>query len=164
MLRWFGIQEGDEVIVPAYTYCATANVVVHCGAKIVFADVGHDFNIDVSKLEGLITEKTKAIMPVHLTGRMCDMDSIMAIAKKYDLLVIEDAAQAIGSQYKGHISGSISEVGCFSGHPLKNLNAYWGIPSRTQRSSSATLQSLMRPEGGICERPLTPFTASTRPK
>ena len=82
MLRWFGIQEGDEVIVPAYTYCATANVVVHCGAKIVFADVGHDFNIDVSKLEGLITEKTKAIMPVDIAGMPVNYDEIIGLINK----------------------------------------------------------------------------------
>jgi len=118
-----GIGKGDEVITPPNSFIASTAAIVHIGATPVFVDVLSDQNIDPSKIEAAITEKTKAIMPVHLTGRMCDMDPIMDIAKKYDLVVIEDAAQSVGSKYKGKYSGSIGDVGCFSTHPLKNLNA-----------------------------------------
>jgi len=118
-----GIGKGDEVITPPNSFIASTAAIVHIGATPVFVDVLPDQNIDPSKIEAAITEKTKAIMPVHLTGRMCDMDPIIEIAKKYDLKVIEDAAQSVGSRYKGKLSGSIGDVGCFSTHPLKNLNA-----------------------------------------
>jgi dTDP-4-amino-4,6-dideoxygalactose transaminase len=118
-----GIGKGDEVITPPNSFIASTAAIIHIGATPVFVDVLPDQNIDPSKIEAAITEKTKAIMPVHLTGRMCDMDPIVDIAKKYDLKVIEDAAQSVGSKYKEKISGSIGDVGCFSTHPLKNLNA-----------------------------------------
>ncbi len=118
-----GVRKGDEVITPPNSFIASTGAIVHIGAIPVFVDVLPDQNIDPSKIEKAITKKTKAIMPVHLTGRMCDMDPIMAIAEKYDLIVIEDSAQSVGSQYKGKPSGSIGDVGCFSTHPLKNLNA-----------------------------------------
>jgi dTDP-4-amino-4,6-dideoxygalactose transaminase len=118
-----GIGKGDEVITPPNSFIASTAAIVHIGATPVFVDVLPDQNIDSSKIEAAITEKTKAIMPVHLTGRMCDMDPINDIAMKYDLKVIEDAAQSVGSKYKGRLSGSIGDVGCFSTHPLKNLNA-----------------------------------------
>jgi len=118
-----GIGKGDEVITPPNSFIASTAAIVHIGAIPVFVDVLPDQNIDPYKIEAAITKKTKAIMPVHLTGRMCDMDPIMDIAKKYGLKVIEDAAQSVGSKYKGKLSGSIGDVGCFSTHPLKNLNA-----------------------------------------
>ena len=118
-----GVRKGDEVITPPNSFIASTAAIVHIGAIPVFVDVLPDQNIDPSKIEAAITEKTKAIMPVHLTGRICDMDPIMDIANKYDLVVIEDAAQSVGSKYKGKPSGSIGDVGCFSTHPLKNLNA-----------------------------------------
>jgi len=118
-----GIRKGDEVITPPNSFIASTAAIVHLGAIPVFVDVLQDQNIDPSIIEAAITKKTKAIMPVHLTGRMCDMDPIMDIAKKHGLVVIEDAAQSVGSKYKGKLSGSIGNVGCFSTHPLKNLNA-----------------------------------------
>jgi dTDP-4-amino-4,6-dideoxygalactose transaminase len=118
-----GIGKGDEVITPPNSFIASTAAIIHIGATPVFVDVLPDQNIDPSKIELAITENTKAIMPVHLTGRMCDMDSIIGIAKKYDLKVIEDAAQSVGSKFKGRYSGSIGNIGCFSTHPLKNLNA-----------------------------------------
>jgi dTDP-4-amino-4,6-dideoxygalactose transaminase len=118
-----GIKKGDEVITPPNSFIASTSSIVHVGASPVFVDVLPDQNLDPSKIEEAITKNTKAIMPVHLTGRMCDMDSIMDIAKRHNLIVIEDAAQAIGSKYKGKLSGSIGDIGCFSTHPLKNLNA-----------------------------------------
>jgi dTDP-4-amino-4,6-dideoxygalactose transaminase len=118
-----GVGKGDEVITPPNSFIASTAAIVHIGANPVFVDVLPDQNIDPSKIEAAITPNTKAIMPVHLTGRMCAMDQINKIASKYDLKVIEDAAQSVGSKYKGKESGSMGHVGCFSTHPLKNLNA-----------------------------------------
>lgn len=122
-LYLLGVRPGDEVITPPNSFIASTSVIVHLGAKPVFVDVLPNQNIDPNKIESVITKKTKAIMPVHLTGRICDMDPIMDISNKYGIPVVEDAAQAIGSKYKGKFSGSIGHVGCFSTHPLKNLNA-----------------------------------------
>ncbi len=118
-----GVGRGDEVITPPNSFIASTAVIMHIGAKPVFVDVLEDQNMDPSKIEASITKKTKAIMPVHLTGRMCDMNPIMDLADKYGLKVIEDAAQAIGSKYRNRPSGSVGHIGCFSTHPLKNLNA-----------------------------------------
>ena len=118
-----GITCGDEVITVPNSFIATAAVIVHLGAKPIFVDVGQDQNIDVNLLEKAITKKTKAILPVHLSGRIVNMNKIMKIAKKYNIPVIEDAAQAIGSLYYNKPSGSFGKIGCFSTHPLKNLNA-----------------------------------------
>ncbi len=122
-----GVGPGDEVIVPSYTFVSSALAFVRCGAKIVFADSGSEEpNLDVSKLEGLITPKTRVIVPVHYAGCACDMDGIMALAEKYGLLVVEDAAQAIDSYYIGRDGsrralGSIGHFGCFSFHETKNI-------------------------------------------
>jgi len=124
-LKAIGVGPGDEVITTPFTFIATAGVVANCGAKPVFVDIDpRTFNIDSSKIEGAITGKTKAILPVHLFGQMADMDEIMAIAKKHNLFVIEDAAQAIGAEYKGKKAGTIGDLGCFSFFPSKNLGAY----------------------------------------
>ncbi len=118
------IQPGDEVIVPSYTFVSTPNAFVLRGAKIVFADSLPDHpNMDVSKIEALITPKTKAIVPVHYAGHACDMDAIMAIADKHGLFVVEDAAQAIDSFYKGKALGSIGHLAAFSFHETKNIIA-----------------------------------------
>lgn len=116
------IQPGDEVIMPSYTFVSTANSFVLRGAKIVFADSHKDHpGIDEASIESLITEKTKAIVPVHYAGIACDMDIIMKIANKYSLFVIEDAAQAIDSYYKGKLLGSIGHLAAFSFHETKNV-------------------------------------------
>jgi dTDP-4-amino-4,6-dideoxygalactose transaminase len=116
------IGEGDEVVTTPYTFFATAGSIWRVGAKPVFVDIETDtFNIDAAKIEAVITGRTKAIMPVHLFGAMADMDAIMAIADKHGLHVIEDAAQAIGAQYKGRRAGAIGTAGCFSFFPSKNL-------------------------------------------
>ena len=122
-LHLLGVSRGDEVITTPNSFIASTAVIMHLGARPVFVDVLPDQNIDPSKIEAVITDKTKAIMPVHLTGRVCYMDPIMEIADKYGLMIVEDAAQAIGSKYEGKLSGSIGSIGCFSTHPLKNLNA-----------------------------------------
>ena len=122
-LHLLGVKRGDEVITTPNSFIASTAVIVHLGAIPVFVDVLDDQNIDPDKIEKAITKKTKVIMPVHLSGKMSKMDKIMKIAKKYNLKVVEDAAQAIGSKFNDKMSGSFGEVGCFSAHPLKNLVA-----------------------------------------
>ncbi len=118
------IQPGDEVIAPSYTFVSTVNAFILRGARIVFADSYADNpNIDATAIEALITPQTKAILPVHYAGVACDMDAIMALANKYNLLVIEDAAQAIDSYYKGKPLGSIGQLAAFSFHETKNIIA-----------------------------------------
>jgi dTDP-4-amino-4,6-dideoxygalactose transaminase len=118
------IKEGDEVIVPSYTFVSSALAFVRQGAKIIFADSHSDHpNMDEDKIEALITPNTKVIVPVHYAGMACDMDKIMAIAKKHQLWVVEDAAQAIDSFYKGKPLGSIGHFGCFSFHETKNIQS-----------------------------------------
>jgi len=122
-LHLVGVKHGDEVITVTNSFIATAAVIVRVGAKPIFVDVGQDQNINADLLEKAITERTKAILPVHLTGRIADMNRILRLAKKYNIPVVEDAAQAIGSLYYDKPSGSMGKVGCFSTHPLKNLNS-----------------------------------------
>lgn len=119
-----GIQTDDEVITSSHTFVATGAAIHHSGAKPVLVDIGEDHNIDANLIENMITDKTKAIMPVHLNGRLCDMDKITAIANKYNLLIIEDAAQALGATFKGKKAGSFGLAGCFSFYPAKLLGAY----------------------------------------
>ncbi|PLR20735.1 MULTISPECIES: dTDP-4-amino-4,6-dideoxygalactose transaminase [Pantoea] len=118
------LQPGDEVIMPSYTFVSTANAFVLRGATIVFVDVRPDtLNIDETLIEAAITPKTRAIVPVHYAGVACEMDSIMALAAKHKLYVIEDAAQGVMSQYKGRALGTIGHIGCFSFHETKNYTA-----------------------------------------
>jgi dTDP-4-amino-4,6-dideoxygalactose transaminase len=118
------IQAGDEVILPSYTFVSTANAFVLRGAVPVWCDIREDtLNIDESKIEALITEKTKAIVPVHYAGVGCEMDVIMEIAQRHNLLVIEDAAQAVTATYRGRNLGTIGHLGCYSFHETKNLIA-----------------------------------------
>ena len=123
-LKALGIHEGDEVIVPSNTYIATALAITYVGATPIFVepDIG-TFNINPAEIENKITNKTKAIMPVHLYGQACDMGAIMAIAKKYNLYVVEDCAQAHGAKYKGKKVGSFGDLAGFSFYPGKNLGA-----------------------------------------
>jgi len=122
-MRALGIGAGDEVITAPNSYLASASSIALAGATPVFADVRQDYNIDPKEIEKRITKKTKAIIPVHLTGRPADMDAIMALAKTYNLHVIEDAAQAVGATYNNQSVGSFGTTGSFSLHPLKNLGA-----------------------------------------
>lgn len=118
-----GIEPGDEVILPSYTFSSTANSFVLASAKLVFVDIRPDtMNIDETKIESAITEKTKVICPVHYAGISCEMDIIMDIAKKYKLMVVEDAAQGVMSTYKGKALGTIGDFGCFSFHETKNYS------------------------------------------
>jgi dTDP-4-amino-4,6-dideoxygalactose transaminase len=118
-----GIGPGDEVITPPNSFIASTAAIVQLGARPVFVDVRDDQNIDPERIEEAISPRTRAIMPVHLTGRIADMAPITDIAERHGLWIVEDAAQAIGSRYDGRMSGSFGQVGCFSTHPLKNLNA-----------------------------------------
>ena len=121
-LRALNIGEGDEVITSPFTFFASAETISMTGATPVFIDIeAHSFNMNVNLIESAVTERTKAIMPVHLFGRSVDMTNLMAIAKKHNLYVIEDCAQATGATYKGQKVGNIGDVGCFSFYPTKNL-------------------------------------------
>jgi len=122
-LKAYGVGPGDEVITAPNSFLATASAVAAVGAAPVFVDVRNDMNIDPDQVEAKITKKTRAILPVHLTGRPADMDPIVRMARAHNLVVIEDAAQAIGAEYKGRRVGSLGNCGCFSLHPLKTLNA-----------------------------------------
>ncbi|AEE87844.1 Lipopolysaccharide biosynthesis protein RffA [Francisella cf. novicida Fx1] len=118
-----GIKEDDEIIMPSYTFVSTANAFVLRGAKIVFVDIRPDtMNIDETKIEAAITSKTKVIVPVHYAGVACEMDTIMAIAEKYNLFVVEDTAQGVMSSYKGKALGTIGDIGCYSFHETKNYS------------------------------------------
>lgn len=118
-----GINPGDEVILPSFTFSSTANSFVLVGAKLVFVDIRPDtMNIDEKKIEEAITEKTKVICPVHYAGVACEMDTIMEIARRYNLMVVEDAAQGVMSTYKGRALGTIGDFGCYSFHETKNYS------------------------------------------
>ena len=124
-LKSLGISEGDEVITAANTFIATSEAITMTGAKVVFVDCDKDtYNIDVDKIEAAITSNTKAIIPVHLYGQLVNMETIKDVAKKHDLYVVEDAAQAHGAEYKGLRVGTIGDIACFSFFPGKNLGAY----------------------------------------
>lgn len=117
-----GIGKGDEVITTPITFAASANCVLYCGGKPVFADIDeHTYNISPREIEKHITQKTKAIIPVHYTGQPCDMDEIYEIAEKHNLVVIQDAAHALGADYKGHRVGSMADMTTFSFHPVKHI-------------------------------------------
>jgi dTDP-4-amino-4,6-dideoxygalactose transaminase len=143
-LKAAGIKPGDEVITPPNSFIASTAVIVHLGARPVFADVLADQNIDPAAIARAITPRTRAIMPVHLTGRVCRMDEILEIAERHGLLVIEDAAQSIGSMFQGRKSGSFGHFGCFSAHPLKNLNAMGdaGFVTTNDAAAAARLRRL----------------------
>ncbi|MBI5057501.1 MAG: DegT/DnrJ/EryC1/StrS family aminotransferase [Nitrospirae bacterium] len=124
-LKALNIKQGDEVITTPFTFIATAEAIAYVGATPVFVDIDkYTLNIDVSKIEEKITPKTRAVIVVHLFGQPADMDEIMALAKKYDLKVVEDCAQSFGARYKGKPAGGLGDAGCFSFYPSKNLGAY----------------------------------------
>lgn len=143
-----GIKAGDEVITTPFTFVATANVIVHQGAKPVLVDIQPDtYNLDPAKIEEKITKKTKAIIPVHYGGHPCDMDEILKIAKKHNLIVIEDAAHAVGASYKGKKIGTIGDFTCFSFYANKNLTTAEGGMITTNNSEWAKKLKTMRLHG-----------------
>ncbi len=147
-MRAAGIGPGDEVIVPAHTFVASCSAIVNVGATPVLVDVTKDFNIDVDKIEEVITPKTRGIMPVHLSGWMADMPRVMEIAKKYNLVVIEDACQSLGSSVNGIGAGAWGLTGCFSFYPFKILGGYGdGGAITTNSEEVATFARRMRFNG-----------------
>lgn len=149
-LAALGIGPGDEVIVPAFTFAATANVVEHLKAKPVFVDIDlQTFNIDTQKIEEKINKRTKAIIPVHLFGLSADMGTIMKIAKKHKLFVIEDAACGLGSFYKGKHVGNFGQTGCFSLHPRKAITTGEGGVIITNSKKLAEKLNSLRDHGAV---------------
>ena len=141
-----GVSAGDEVIVPAFTWVSTANVVLYCGATVVFADIDPvTFNIDINDLKKRITSKTKAIIPVHLFGLCADIDAIKAIAPNIPL--VEDGACAAGSGYKGKAAGSLGDIGCFSFHPRKSVTTGEGGMITTNNDQLGEMIGILRNHG-----------------
>lgn len=142
------IQPGDEVIMPSYTFVSTADAFVLRGAKAVFVDIRPDtMNIDETLIEAAVTEKTKAIVPVHYAGVSCEMDTIMDIARRHNLIVIEDAAQAITSTYKGQVCGTIGDYGCYSFHETKNLSMGEGGTLLVRDKANVERAEIIREKG-----------------
>ena len=153
-LRACGIGKGDEVITVPHTFIATAEAISNVGGKIIFVDIdSKTYTIDVSKIEEKISNKTKAIIPVHLYGQPADMDPIIKLAKKFNLKIIEDAAQAHGAEYKDKKVGSMGDVACFSFYPGKNLGAYGDAGMITTNSEEiAKKVKLLRNHGRITKK------------
>lgn len=142
------VKEGDEVIMPSYTFVSTADAFVLRGAKVVFVDIRPDtMNIDENLIEQAITEKTKAIVPVHYAGVSCEMDKIMQLAKKYNLYVVEDAAQGIMSLYKGKALGTMGDFGCFSFHETKNYSMGEGGALLIRDKDQIEMAEIIREKG-----------------
>jgi len=147
-LKALGVSEGNEVIVPTLTFIATANAVTYCNAKPVFVDSHPDYwCIDPAKIEGKITQKTKAIIPVHLYGHPCDMDAIMDIARRHNLYIVEDAAEAHGAEYKGKKVGCFGDVNCFSFYGNKIITTGEGGMCLTNNSELAEKMRILRDHG-----------------
>ena len=152
VLHDYGAKPGDEVIVPALSFVATGNAVVHAGFKPVFVDVDRQtLNIDVDQIENTITKKTRAIMPVHLMGKPADMDPIVDIAKRYDLLVIEDAAEAHGATYKGREAGTIGDLGAFSLYVAHIITTGEGGIVTARSEEHAEILRSLRSHGRACK-------------
>ena len=141
-LKALGIGAGDEVITTPYTFFATVGAIVTAGARPVFVDIGNDYNIDPTLIERAVTGRTKAILPVHWSGNPCRMPEIVAVSRKHGLRVIEDACHAIQATRDGVPAGSFGDAGCFSMHPLKNLNV-WGDGGVVATNSSTLYESLV---------------------
>jgi len=143
-----GIGPGDEVITVGHTFVATVSAIVHCGATPVLVDVRDDYNMDPDQVERAVTPRTKVLLPVHLNGRLCEMDRIMGIAAKHNLLVIEDAAQALGATHRKSRAGSFGFSGCFSFYPFKVLGGFGdGGAITTNDARLARMVSLLRYNG-----------------
>ena len=162
-MKALGVGPGDEVITPVNSFVASTAAVVYLGARPVLVDVLPDQNLDPEAVERAITPKTKAVMPVHLTGRIADMDGVNAIARRHGLAVVEDAAQSVGSRYRGRLSGTLGDAGCFSAHPLKNLNACGDAGFLlTDRDDVAERVRLLRNHGMIDRNTVAEFGLVSR--
>ncbi len=143
-----GIEPGDEVIMPSYTFVSTANAFVLRGARIVFVDIRPDtLNIDEKLIEDAVTERTRAIVPVHYAGVGCEMNTIMDIARRHDLLVVEDAAQGVHASYKGQALGTFGDYGCYSFHETKNYSCGEGGAVLIRDEKNAELAEIVREKG-----------------
>jgi len=151
-LRALNIGPGDEVITAPNSFIASAAAISLVGAKPVFADVGWDYNLDIDKAEAAVTSKTKAIVPVHLTGKPCQMEKLGRVAKKHGLKIVEDAAQAIGATYDGQAVGSFGDIGAFSLHPLKNLHVWGDGGMTTVRTTELAQQIKLQRNHGLKNR------------
>lgn len=162
-LRAAGVGAGDEVITVSHTFVATAAAIHHAGATPVLIDISDDHNMDVELIEAAITPRTKAIMPVHLNGRVCDMERVMSIAGRHDLTVIEDAAQALGGSYKGIKGGAAGLAGCFSFYPAKMLGAYGDAGALVTNSSEiAEKVALLRNHGRTPDNDISGWSFNCR--
>ncbi len=162
-LKVLGIGPGDEVITVSHTFIASISVIVQAGAKPLLIDVKEDFTMDVSQIEALITDKTKAIIPVHLNGRVCEMDKIMGIAQKHGIAVIEDAAQSLGAKYDGKMAGSFGIVGSFSLYPFKVLGCFGdGGILTTDNEEMAEKIKLLRDHGQKTKTEIVCFGFNSR--
>lgn len=147
-LRAAGVGAGDEVITAGHTFLATVSAIVNCGAKPVLAEVREDFNLDPDAFEAAITSRTKAVIPVHLNGRACEMDRIMEIAGRHKLAVVEDACQSLGGKYNGRNAGAIGLTGCWSFYPFKVLGGFGdGGAITTNDPQVARMATLLRYNG-----------------
>jgi dTDP-4-amino-4,6-dideoxygalactose transaminase len=162
-LKALDIKEGDEVITTPFTFYATIGAIVTAGAKPVFADIENDYNINPKQIEKKITAKTKAILPVHWSGKPCHMNEIMTIAEKYNLYVVEDSCHGIKATYHNKPAGSFGHLGCFSFHPLKNLNV-WGDGGMIVTNSDhlADKLKLMRNHGLVGRDECAMFSYNSR--
>ena len=148
-LAAIGVKGGDEVILPSFTFIATASVVLALGAKPVFVDVREDYNIDPQLIKKAITRKTKAVIPVHLYGYPADMDEIKEIADKHSLMVVEDAAESLGAEYRGRQTGSLSDLGCFSMYGTKVATSGEGGAVATNNRELADKVRMIRNHGMV---------------
>ncbi len=158
-----GIGKGDEVITVSHTFFSSIEAVFHAGASLVLADVGEDYLIDTDKLEKAVTSKTRAIIPVHLNGRVCQMDKIGEIAEKHNLVIIEDSAQALGAEFKEKRGGSFGLTGCFSFYPAKILGALGdGGAVTTDSEKIAEKVRLLRNHGQKTKKEITSYGFTSR--
>lgn len=162
-LKALGVDRGDEVITTPYTFFATLGAIVTAGARPVFVDIRDDYNIDPAKIEAAITPRTKAILPVHWSGKPCDMDPIKEIADRRGLAIVEDACHAVKATYRGRGAGVLGTLGCFSFHPLKNLNVWGdgGIITTNSDELAAKLR-LMRNHGLVNRDECAMFAYNSR--
>jgi dTDP-4-amino-4,6-dideoxygalactose transaminase len=164
LLRIAGIKRGDEVITVGHTFLATISVIVHNGAEPVLVDIGGDYNMNTDLLEAAVTRRTRAIMPVHLNGRVCDMDKVMDVARKHNLIVIEDAAQALGASFDGKKAGTFGVSAGFSFYPAKNLGAFGDCGMAvTDDAETARLVRLYRDHGRATKEDFALYGFNSRP-
>ncbi|HTT37442.1 MAG TPA: DegT/DnrJ/EryC1/StrS family aminotransferase [Burkholderiales bacterium] len=162
-LKALGIGQGDEVITTPYTFFATVGAIATAGAKPVFVDIREDYNLDPERVEAAVTPRTRAILPVHWSGKPCDMDPIAELASRRGIAVVEDACHAIQATYKGRPAGTLGTLGCFSFHPLKNLNVWGdgGIIATNSDELAASLR-LLRNHGLVSREQCAVFAYNSR--